>query len=215
MFEDRIDAGLKLAKALEKYQGRDVIVLGIPRGGVVPAFYVAKHLDGELSILIARKLGYPFNPEAAFGALAEDGSTYFTEYAFEDLDEENIQRIINREQAEIEKRVRELRNGEPLPALKGKTVILVDDGIATGATIFAGINLCKNQGAGEIVVAAPVSGGDIDSQIREMVNEVVVLEHPRFYMGVSQGYRHFGNITNYEARQYLEKCQQEKKQKTT
>ena len=209
MFRDRKDAGEKLALALESYREKNVLVLGIPRGGVETAYYVAKHLNAEMSIVVARKLGYPFNPEAAFGAVAEDGSVYILESANQNLTEEEMNSVLDQQKLEIQRRVQKLRRGKPLPDMKGRTVILTDDGIATGATLFASIELCKKKQAARIVVAVPISGRQMDSYLREKVDDVIILEKPAQYSSVSQGYENFENLTDEEALVFLDKWQKE------
>lgn len=210
MFEDRQDAALQLAKALEKYKGKKVVVVGIPRGGVETAYYVARELDAELSVLICRKLGFPGNPEYAFGALAEDGTIHFNTAASGMLSQEHIDEIVEQQKKEIGRRIQTLRKGKPLPDIKGKTVIIADDGIATGSTIFAAIKMCKNQGAGKIVVAAPVSSTSTAVALGKIADEVVILEKPDFYHAVSQAYYSFGNLTDREALGFLERWEKEK-----
>lgn len=211
MFRDRKDAALQLAKALEKYKDKNAIVLGIPRGGAETGYYVALHLGATFSLLIARKMGHPANPEYAMGAIAEDGSIYINEAAAETISQETIDRVAAQQQKEIERRVAFLRHGEPLPDLKGKTVILVDDGIATGATLFASIAMCRNQGVGKLIVAAPVSGMEKERELLSVADEVVILETPAMYYAVSQAYQHFYNLTDEEALEFMEKW---KKQRT-
>ncbi|GAA4435871.1 phosphoribosyltransferase [Pontibacter saemangeumensis] len=213
MFQDRKDAAIQLASRLEKYQGPETIVLGIPRGGAETAYYVAKHLGAPFSLLVSRKLGHPANPEYAVGAIAEDGSTYFNENAQAGLSHETINQIIEQQKKEIERRIQILRNGEPLPDLKGKTVLLVDDGIATGSTVFAAIRMCRNKGAGKIVVAAPVSGRERKSKLLQEADEVLILETPDFYSGVSQVYINFYNLTDEEALAFMEKWKRDQQQK--
>lgn len=210
MFVDRKDGGQKLAKALEKYKNKNVIVFGIPRGGVETAYYVAKHLNAELSLLVSRKLGHPDNREYAFGALAEDGSVYLNENEKKELTTEEVNQVIEEQKTEILRRVQKLRKGEALPDMKGKTVILVDDGIATGATLFASIKMCKNKGARKIVVAAPISGQYKEAEIKKEVDEVVILEKPQFYYAVSQGYKLFNNLSDNEVMEFMEKWKKER-----
>ncbi|MFD2247952.1 phosphoribosyltransferase [Pontibacter ruber] len=209
MFRDRKDAALQLAKALEKYKGTGAIVLGIPRGGAETAYYVAKHLDAELSLLVSRKLGHPMNPEYAIGAIAEDGSIYINKGAEAGISQEAIDEIVAQQKKEIERRINILRKGEPLPELKSKTVLIVDDGIATGSTVFAAITMCRHKGAGKIVVAAPVSGKDKLKQLQHVADEVVILEMPDFYHGVSQVYEIFYNLSDEEALEFMEKFKKE------
>lgn len=208
MFLNRKDAGEKLGRALERYRHQGVLVLGIPRGGVETACYVADYLDAELSVVIARKLGYPVNPEAAFGAVAEDGSLYLDAAAREYLTDEQIQKVLEDQQKEIQRRVERFRHGKPLPAMKGRTVIVVDDGIATGATLFATIKLCKKSKAGSLVVAALISGSAMEHTLQELVDDVVILEKPTDYNAVSQGYEEFNNLTDEEALSLLERWQE-------
>jgi putative phosphoribosyl transferase len=204
MFRDRKDAAEKLAHALEKYRNKKALVLGIPRGGIETAYYVAKHLNAELSLVVTRKLGYPFNPEAAFGALAEDGSLYISELARENLSEETMKEVIEQQMLEIRRRIQKLRRGKPLPELQDRTVIITDDGIATGATLLATIELCKNKKAGKIVVAAPIAGERMNHNLRNIVDDVVILETPSNYYAVSQGYENFYNLTDEEALEFMD-----------
>jgi putative phosphoribosyl transferase len=210
MFKNRKEAALQLASALEKYKGTNVLVLGIPRGGAETAFYIALHLHAEFSLLIARKLGHPHNPEYAAGAIAEDGSVYLNPDTRGELSQETIDELAAKQKQEIERRIEILRNGAPLPTLKDRTVILVDDGIATGATLYAAIAMCRKQGAARVVVAAPVSGPDKKEELRQQVDEVVILETPSFYHAVSQAYDTFYNLTDEEAKGFMERWQKEK-----
>ena len=194
MFEDRADAGKKLAHALEAYRGGDVLVLAIPRGGVEVGIQVARHLDADFSLLIARKLPYPHQPEAGFGAVAEDGSAVILDQASRRVPQQTVDRIIESQREEIERRKAVLREGQPLPDLAGRTVILVDDGIAMGSTMRASIELCKNQDAGKIVVAVPVAGERVISEIEMKVAELVVLETPTYFRAVDQVYRHWYDV---------------------
>ena len=194
---------------MEKYRNMNVLVLGIPRGGVETAFYLAKHLNAELSLVIARKLAYPFNPEAAFGAVAEDGNVYISEMARQHLTDQEINEILWKQNAEIQRRIQKFRRGKRLPAIEGRTVIIADDGIATGATLFAAIALCKTKKAGKIVVASPVAGKAMEGLLRKMVDEVVILETPSFYSAVSQGYEDFYNLSDEEALTFIAKWEED------
>lgn len=210
MFTDRKDAALKLAKALEKYKGRNALVLGIPRGGAETAYYVARYLHADLSLLISRKLGHPANPEYAFGAIAEDGSIYLNPSSSGQLSDDTIQEVANEQKKEIIRRITILRQGKPMPELKGRTVILVDDGIATGATIFAAIEMCKKQNAGKVIVASPVSGYEMEEELAEKADEVVILEKPEDYLAVSQAYLSFYNLSDEDALKFMQRWEKEK-----
>jgi putative phosphoribosyl transferase len=203
MFENRKDAGERLAKALEDYAGKGVVVLAIPRGGAEVGYRVARALDAVFALVIVRKLPFPDNPESGFGAIAEDGSTVIIERAAYGLSQDTIERIIEFQREEIERRVQVLRKGNPLPDLSGKTIILVDDGIAMGSTMRAAIKLCENQGAGRIVVAVPVTGERAVQEIGELVDEIVVLETPSFFRAVAQVYRNWYDVSDREVREIM------------
>ncbi len=198
MFKNRKDAGEKLAVVLEKYRAENPLILAIPRGGVEVGLQVAKKLETDFSLIIARKLPFPDNPEAGFGALAEDGSTFIFENAYYWLSGETIERIKKEQIAEIRRRINALREGEPLPEIKGRTVILIDDGIAMGSTIRAAIELCKNGNAGKIVVAAPVAGREVAEEIGKRVDELVVLEIPAYFRAVAQAYENWYDVSDEE-----------------
>jgi predicted phosphoribosyltransferase len=209
MFYDRKDAALQLAEALEPYKDKGAVVLGIPRGGAVTAYYVANHLNAGFSLLVSRKLGHPLNPEYAVGALAEDGTIHLNKHAMQEVTQEDIDRLVAEQKKEIERRINLLRRGEPLPEMENKIVLIVDDGIATGATIFAAIKMCKNKKAAKIVVAAPVSSSDKMKELEQEADEVIILETPVFYHAVSQVYDSFMPVTDEEAVELLERWKKE------
>lgn len=205
MFTNRRQAALVLAKALEKYKSENAIVIGIPRGGIETAYYVAQQLHAELNFLIVRKLSYPKNPEFAFGAMAEDGTVYYNPYHTIQISQEMIDTIEEEQLMEIERRKSILRNIQVFPDIKDRSVIIVDDGIATGATIFAAIKMCKKRGAAKIIVAAPVSSARIERDLLQVVDDVVILIKPERFYSVSQVYESFQNFTDEEAIDYLRK----------
>ncbi len=198
MFKDREDAGKRLAQALENYKGRGVLVLAIPRGGVEVGHEVAKHLQADFSILIARKLPFPDNPEAGFGAMAEDGSTIILKEGSLMVSEEKIKEIIQQQSEEIKRRIKVLRKGKPLPKIMGRTVILTDDGLAMGSTMMSAIELCRKRNADKIIVAVPVSGGRVAREIDRMVDETVILEVPEFFHAVAQAYLSWYDVPDEE-----------------
>ena len=208
MFENRNDAGEKLARALEKYRDEEALVLAIPKGGVEVGYKVAKFLNSDFSIIISRKLPYPDNPEAGFGAMAEDGSTFIIDYAAHGLSSDTITRIIKEQNQEIKRRITTLRGGKPLPEIAGRTIILVDDGIAMGSTMQAAISLCKNKKAKRIVVASPVAGRSTTAELAEIVDEVVILEKPVFFRAVAQVYANWYDVSDEEVIQITEKWEQ-------
>jgi len=208
MFENRNDASEKLSRALQKYKDEDVLVLAIPKGGVEVGYQVAKYLNSDFSIIISRKLPYPDNPEAGFGAIAEDGSTFTLDYAARGLSPDTIARIIKEQNQEIKRRIKTLRDGKPLPEIAGRTIILVDDGIAMGSTMQAAISLCKNKKAKRIVVASPVAGRSTTAELAEIVDEVVILQKPAFFQAVAQVYANWYDVSDEEVIQIMEKWEQ-------
>jgi putative phosphoribosyl transferase len=204
VFRDRKDAGRRLGKALGKYTNEDVLVLAIPRGGVRIGFEVAEFLDCDFSIIVVRKLPYPSEPEAGFGAVAEDGGIFLVEHAMSWLPRETIEAIVAEQRAEITRRISVLRKGKPIPPIEGRTVILVDDGIAVGSTMRASIDMCKRRKAGRVVVAVPVSGADTAADIARLVDDMVVLEAPPFFRAVAQVYEHWHDVSDEEVLDIME-----------
>ena len=198
MFKNRKDAGEKLAKSLEKYKAENPLILAIPRGGVEVGLQVARKLKVDFSLIIARKLPFPDNPEAGFGAIAEDGSTFIFENAYYWLSGENIEKIKQQQIAEIDRRIKTLRGGNSLPDMKGRTVILIDDGIAMGSTMKAAIELCKKRVTRKIVIAVPVAGREVAEKIGNKVDEFVVLGIPRYFRAVAESYEKWYDVTDEE-----------------
>ena len=209
MFRDRTDAGEKLAAALACYEHEKPLVLAIPRGGVEVGYQVAKHLHADFSILISRKLPFPHNPESGFGAIAEDGSRYVFKEASRWVSRETINDAMDEQKEEIKRRIAALRRGVPLPEITGRTVILVDDGIAMGSTMRASIMMCRNCEAGKIVVASPVSGRDTADEIAGMVDHVVILEHPVFFQAVAQVYMSWYDVPDSEVMEIMERWERD------
>ena len=209
MFEDRRDAGKRLAHALERYKGKNVIVLAIPKGGVEVGHQVARYLKADFSLIVTRKLPFPDNPESGFGAIAEDGSVFIYEQFAFFYPEQTVRRIIGEQKKEIKRRIDILRKGRPLPEIRGKTVILIDDGIAMGSTMRASIKLCQNRGAKKIVVASPVAGREVAGDIGRMVDEIIILEKPVFFRAVAQVYRNWYDVSDQEVMKILEKWEKE------
>lgn len=211
MFKDRFDAGKKLAQKLEHYSDEDPIVLAIPRGGVPVGFEVAKHLNCRFSLVIARKLPFPYNPEAGFGAIAEDGSTYIMTGAMNNISQNMLDTILAQQKEEIKRRVNILRGGRPLPELQSQTVILVDDGIAMGSTIQTAIKLCEKKEAEKIIVGSPVSSPEVARSIgqRPSVAETIILETPKFFRAVAQVYEHWYDVPDHEVLEIMNRWQNE------
>lgn len=203
MFKNRREAGEQLGEALLSYKNEHPLVLAIPRGGVEIAYYVAEALKCDFEVVIVRKLGHPYEPEAAFGAMAEDKSLYLSPWSHKHLNREIIQDVMLREGKEIQRRVETYREGRPLPDMEGRTVVLVDDGIATGSTLFAAIELCVKRKAGKIVVAAPVASLEMYDEFEQHVDEVVILEVLPELFAVSQAYDTFSNLNDRQVMHFL------------
>jgi putative phosphoribosyl transferase len=213
MFKDRTDAGQQLAVALKKYKDKEALVLGIPRGGVEVAYEVAKYLDAELAVIVSRKIPHPEEPELGIGAIAEDGSTFILEFAKKMFDAGLLKKLVNEQEAEIERRIKVLRAGQPLPEIKGRTVIIVDDGIAMGVTMRAAIMMCRNAQAGKIVAAAPVSGMDVADEVEKIVDELVVLDIPDYFQAVGQVYERFNQLEDEGVIEIMREWEKAKKVK--
>lgn len=205
MFTNRQQAALLLAKALEIYRNENVLVLGIPHGGIEIAFYVARQLDVELSFIIVRKLSHPLNPEYALGAMAEDGTVYYNTDHRITISQEMLDNIEEQQQCEIERRKQIFRRVQVFPEIKNRAVIIVDDGIATGSTIFAAIRSCEKRGAAKIIVAAPVCAKGTESKLLQEADEVIALITPEQFFAVSQFYESFPEVNEQDALDFLKK----------
>jgi putative phosphoribosyl transferase len=206
LFRDRRQAGALLGQALSAFAARkDVLVLGLPRGGVPVAAEVARALGVPLDVLVVRKLGAPGREELAIGAIAEGGVRVLNRALVANLglDQREIDVLAGREERELERRVRIYRGARgPLP-VKDRTVIVVDDGIATGATMRAGLQALRARGATLVIAAAPVGAADSVDALREDADEVVVLETPAWFQAVGQWYEDFGQTSDEEVRACL------------
>jgi putative phosphoribosyl transferase len=162
-------------------------------------------------MVITRKLPFPYNPEAGFGAIAEDGSNVIMRGASHNLSKAMIETIIRNQQEEIDRRIKVLRGGRPLPNIADRTVILVDDGIAMGSTMRASIKLCVNQGAEQIIVAAPVASPEMAHALeqKESVSDVVILLKPRFFRAVAQVYENWYDVPDHEVLAAVNQWQKE------
>lgn len=205
---DRLEAGLLLAERMQAYRDKqDCVVVALPRGGVIPAYEIAMGLGLPLDVLVVRKLGVPGQPELAMGAIAR-GVTVLNEGIVAEcgLTQADIARVAASEQAEVERRERAYRSGRAPVDCAGRTVILVDDGVATGATLRAGIAALRKLGAKRIVVAAAVAPADTAEQLRKEVDEVVVLMTPYPFVAISCWYEEFPQVTDVEVREALSAC---------
>ncbi len=200
IFKNREEAGKLLAKTLKDYKERDVVVLAIPRGGVVVGYYIAEELGCPLDVIIPRKLGAPLQPELAIGAVAENGTTVLNEdliYSM-GIPQQYIQRKIREEVAEIRRRMSLYRSGREAITVKDKIVILVDDGLATGATMKAAIKYVKKLGPKAIVVAVPVAPPDVVRNLGQEVDKVICLSTPEPFFAIGQFYEEFEQVEDEE-----------------
>lgn len=202
MFEDRADAGRQLAAKLGDYADRkDVVVIGLPRGGVVVAAEVAKALRAPLDIVVPRKLGYPGNPEYAIGALTEEGIAVMNP-SFEapggSVPAEYLTRVMETEQREAQRRLKHYRGERASLDLEGKTAIVVDDGIATGATMRAAIVSARHKGAKRVIVAVPVTARDSKNSIAGECDDFIAVESPLFFGAVGAFYKSFPQTSDGE-----------------
>jgi putative phosphoribosyl transferase len=205
MFTDRRQAGRMLGKELERFRSLDPVVLGLPRGGVPVAAEVARALEAPLDVIIVRKLGVPHHPEFAMGAIGE-GDVCCIDWDVVSklgLSGRELALTVRRERAELASRVRRVRAGRPQLDLTGRTVILVDDGIATGSTVTAAIRVARDLGAGRVVVATPVAPDDTVRSLRRIADEVVTLESPQPFYAVGEAYLAFGQTGDDEVQQIL------------
>ena len=205
MFRDRAEAGKKLAEKLAAYRGEQAVVLGLPRGGVVVAYEVARALRLPLDIVAVRKIGHPTNPEYAIGVVDARGASILNEAETSTIDARWLAREIGREQGEAERRARVYRRGKKALSLQGKIAILVDDGIATGLTVRLAIRAAKEQRAEKIIVAVPVAPPDSLRLLKdEGVDELIVLEAPEEFMGaVGAHYVRFEQTSDEEVMRLL------------
>ena len=206
MFSDRTDAGKQLAKKLEFVKKENPVILAIPRGGVVVADAVASFLDCKLDIIVSRKIGAPHNPELAIGAVLHDGSYFPNSDVVKML--QVPQRYIDSEKAEQMKEIQRrliIYRGSIHYDLKEKTVVLVDDGLATGATMVVAALWVKKQKSKNIIVAVPVGSRETVQKLSEIVDEVVVLSMPSFFNAVGQFYENFDQVEDSKVQEIMKK----------
>jgi putative phosphoribosyl transferase len=198
-----------LAKALDAYRERnDVLVLALPRGGVPVAAEIAAAFGAELDLMIVRKLGAPGQPELAMGAIASGGVRVLNRDVITSLGitDHAIEEVARREQQELERREHAYRGARPRPAVAGRCVILVDDGVATGATMRAGIEALRRQKPAKLVVAVPVAPPDTVAQLRGVADDVVCLATPKVFWAIGQWYVEFSQLTDEDVRERLEQA---------
>ncbi|MGJ3244873.1 MAG: phosphoribosyltransferase [Elainellaceae cyanobacterium] len=210
IFQDRTEAGQNLATTLRLYANRpDVIVLGLPRGGIPVAYEVAKDLSAPLDVYVVRKLGVPQHEELAMGAIATGGVRYLNERVVGPLkiSPDVIDRVALKEQRELERREQAYRGNRPAPELRDRIVILVDDGLATGATMQAAIAALRRQHPAKIIGAVPIAAPEVCKTLADQVDDMICVETPQPFYAVGLWYKNFSQTTDDEVRQLLKQAE--------
>jgi putative phosphoribosyl transferase len=200
-FSNRREAGRELARLLPTAQpADDIVVLALPRGGVPVAFEIARALGAPLDVFLVRKLGTPGHPELAMGAIASGGIRVLNDEVVQSLDipPHLIDAVTKREQSELERRESAYRHGRPLPSLRNRTVVLVDDGLATGSTMKAAVQAVKLQEPARLIVAVPVGAPETCRALRAIADEVICARTPAYFSAVGEWYRDFAQTTDEE-----------------
>jgi putative phosphoribosyl transferase len=207
-FADRAEAGENLAARLARYQGRDVLVLGIPHGGVPVAAAVARALDGELDVVVARKLAAPISGELGIGAVTADGGQYLNREMIRALavDSSYIDSIVTVQSEEASRVLARLRGSSTGPRIAGRTVILVDDGVATGATMTAAARYVQSRRPKRLIIAVPVAANEAWRALRKEADEIICLETPDPFWALSLFYRDFPDVADAEVLELLERA---------
>jgi putative phosphoribosyl transferase len=209
VFRDRKDAGMQLARRLGQYKGRpDVLVLALPRGGVITGFEIACSLNVSFDVFIVRKLGFPGQPELAIGALAETGAVILNRdlITLFGISNEYIESEIAVQGAEIARRADLYRHGGVMTKPMGKTVILVDDGVATGATMKAAITALREEGADMLIIAVPVAPPEMVDELKQLSDELICMETPLSFMSVGSYYDDFSQVADEEVAAVLQQA---------
>ena len=210
-FLDRRDAGRRLAEDLARYANQpNVLIFGLPRGGVPVAYEVAKALHAPLDVFIVRKLGFPGHPELAMGAIASGGVRILDRRLIEmyEIPDDHIERITASEQRELTRREKSYRDDRPSPDVRDHTVILIDDGLATGSTMRAAVQALRQEGARKVVVAVPIAPPETCESMRKEVDDIVCAITPEPFLAVGLWYADFSETTDDEVRALLHDAQQ-------
>lgn len=207
-FADRVDAGRHLARALTSYASRNVVVVGLPRGGVPVAFEVARALGAPLDVIVVRKLGVPFQPEVGMGAVGESGARVINAdvVRLAEVSDQELAEIERRERAEVQRRAERFRGDRPPVPLAGRTVIIVDDGIATGSTARAACQVARARGAVEVILAVPVGPRGVEQRLRPDADTVICLSSPDEFYAVGQFYADFTQTSDEQVAELLRRA---------
>lgn len=212
LFSDRADGGRQLAARLRSYRDATPIVLGLPRGGVPVAYEVAKELGAPLDVCVVRKIGAPAQPELGIGAVSEDQALHVDRRTmrYMGVSEAELTRMIAKKRAEVDERVRMFRRGAPPLDVRGRTVLLVDDGIATGGTARAAVQTLRSRGAGRIVLAVPVASSESLDALAALADEIVCLFPEEHFYAVGLWYDDFTPTTDDDVIELLERSRSER-----
>ncbi|MEV5509680.1 phosphoribosyltransferase family protein [Streptomyces orinoci] len=204
-FDDRADAGRRLAQRVTHLRGEHPVVLGLPRGGVPVAYEVARELDAPLDVIIVRKLGVPYHRELGFGALGEGGVRVVRDdiMRMSRVNEHDLAEVQRGEEAQLRRQAERFRGGRPRLSLEGRTAVVVDDGVATGSTASAACRVARAQGAARVVLAVPVASPDAAEELRHEVDELICLSTPALFSAVGEWYRDFSQTEDEEVVELL------------
>ncbi len=211
LYRDRVEGGRRLAQEFEGLSLLNPLVLAIPRGGVVTANEVARKIGGELDILVSRKLGAPGEPELAIGAVMHDGTAFMNEEINEYVhaSSDYVQGERRRQVDEARRRLRVYRGERPYPSLQDRTVVIVDDGVATGATMIAAIRWAKGQGAREVIAATPLAPREAIERMKDVADRVLCPEVPEPFFAIGQFYQEFPQMEDLEVMEILRRNREE------
>ena len=217
IFSNREEAGERLAAALDDLKGEDVVVLGIPRGGVVVARQVAKALDAQLDIVVTKKIGAPEEPEFAIGAVTQEGEVVLNEQAIKllGIEPSYLKSEAARLAQEVKERTARFRGDRPSLQLKGRMVVIVDDGVATGSTVSAAVRSARRQGPSSVVVAVPVAPEEAVMELSKEADRVVCLATPEPFFAIGQFYEDFDQVQDEDVRAILDEQQQGRATRST
>jgi putative phosphoribosyl transferase len=208
-FKDRQEAGRLLGEALGVRRGDDPIVLGLPRGGVPVAYQVARALGAQLDVVVVRKLGVPFQPELAMGAIGEDGVRFLDREVIRaaGIAEAEVAAVERRERLELERRTQRFRGNRTRVALRDRAAVVIDDGIATGSTARAACRVARVLGARRVTLAVPVAPSAAIAELADAADELVCLESPRIFLSVGHWYRDFSQTSDDEVVDFLQRAE--------